>query len=260
MITLAISPAGAGTVADNTTNVNQTDTTTQGPYTYTTRILGRLVNLTATADAAHDYRFDHWEVTFEYANYSDDDYDRDPAFEPTYEERTFTYQDNPLVGELSASTGHHGLTVPPFDGRYEGSLAYRIDYSPAEGSATFRREYTVVRNVRITAIFARVHVDGVLTYHTSDGAAIYWTQDYFVGEPFALLASTPRPRQGWKFLGWSYLPQSDAATFKPAEIVTLNYPDVDLYAVWKAYTYLPIRNGAGTGLLRGANGLPLVDA
>ena len=30
--------------------------------------------------------------------------------------------------------------------------------------------------------------------------------------------------------------------------------------VRRAFTYLPIRNSAGTGLLRGSNGLPLVDA
>lgn len=154
--------------------------------------------------------------------------------------------------------GNHYHATVPFSG---SQTLYVYTYNPDNPEGSRESSYTI--SLTIDSIICRVYFaisTSTLTYDANGGQGAPTSQTYTVGTAFTLSSVVPT-RAGHRFLGWGDSASDLTASYQPGQVVTFAVASKTIYALWRIYTGLLIRNGAGTGLLRGdTTPLPLVDA
>ncbi len=158
----------------------------------------------------------------------------------------------------SAKSGRRSTLISSWSGN-----TYTVDFSPVGAAISHMRASATRRQHQYYYYLASGETEEVYDYTDT-----YTTTTYappFVGALVIDTTITPKkvlsvdlPASGTSEQIEQY--RSSSYNYDYHDIVTYSDITIDIFLVPRSYSHLPIRNSAGTGLLRGSNGLPLVDA
>lgn len=204
---------------------------------------------TLAATAAQGYQFSRFAATWT-GEYTYKPYGSDPEV---------TYPWSPTDSGSFSTPWAAAVTSPPdiaevysVDGAYEGTDRW--------DAFALSASYEIYQTTSLTVRVYFAISTSTLTYDANGGQGAPTSQTYTVGTAFTLSSVVPT-RAGHRFLGWGDSASDLTASYQPGQAVTFSVHSKTIYALWRIHTGLLIRNGAGTGLLRGdTTPLPLVDA